>query len=118
MESLLQNSQPLDFFIFIKIIIRRIQDILLDPVYLMESLMYFECSESFGMTNAIIYDSQEHIFIFVTYTIHTAIKYIYDKYMCTYHICTHVCGMVWVGIYVYGREKKWFKIHFIMKSTK
>lgn len=71
MESLLQNSQPLDFFIFIKIIIRRIQDILLDPVYLMESLMYFECSESFGMTNAIIYDSQEHIFIFVTYYTHS-----------------------------------------------
>lgn len=28
---------------------------LLGPMYLMESLMYFECSESFGMTNIVTF---------------------------------------------------------------
>lgn len=41
-----------------KMIIRRIQNILLNLMFHMESLMYFECSESVGMTNAVTYDSQ------------------------------------------------------------
>lgn len=58
MKSLLQNIQPLDFFILIKIIVRRIQNSLLDPVYLIASLMYFKYTESFGMINAITCDIQ------------------------------------------------------------
>lgn len=50
--------QPLDIFIFMKVIIRRIQNILLNLMFHMESLMHFECSESVGMTNAVTYDSQ------------------------------------------------------------
>ena len=85
--------------------------------------MYFEYSESFGMTSCCNIWFSIHYYmciIYITYIyvhiIHT-IKYDAYVYVSWYTSYVYMCGMAWV-VYVYMEREKCFIIDFILKSTK